>query len=414
MGPAGPPGLQGLPGEQGLPGPAGEGVPPGGTEGQLLQKESNADFDVGWLTLAGLQEVSVQPEPPPDIESVELWVDLSQSAPPGPAVPPGGTTNQVLAKASPTDFDVAWQTLTAVNGLPVGGTAGQVLSKNSSNDFDAVWSAVPPATNGVPVGGTTGQLLQKTSGTDFATGWTGPFTIPGPGATVVPATSFGLASTPGAGVAYSRADHSHGSPPAPVIPTAGATVQPSTVFGQASAVGVGTTTFARSDHVHGTPARELPAAGAAGFALVKNTATDFDVGWAQVATGEVGYASNTTAVSGITTSGIEIVGVNVNVVTGRRYKITSSIRGISSTVDGDIFTFYTLAAATNLREHIVRNVGVSIGQNGFTQIARFVAASTASVRFGLNVVRLSGSGSGTLATGTGAGQQNEIIVENVL
>jgi hypothetical protein len=44
-GPAGPAG------PEGPAGPAGVGVPAGGTTGQVLQKVSDADFDVAWVTL---------------------------------------------------------------------------------------------------------------------------------------------------------------------------------------------------------------------------------------------------------------------------------------------------------------------------------------------------------------------------
>lgn len=35
----------------GPPGPPGLGIPQGGTTGQVLVKRSNADYDVGWVTL---------------------------------------------------------------------------------------------------------------------------------------------------------------------------------------------------------------------------------------------------------------------------------------------------------------------------------------------------------------------------
>jgi hypothetical protein len=47
-GPAGPAGPQGPAGPTGPTGPAGPGVPAGGTTGQLLAKASATDFDVVW------------------------------------------------------------------------------------------------------------------------------------------------------------------------------------------------------------------------------------------------------------------------------------------------------------------------------------------------------------------------------
>lgn len=63
-GPAGPQGPQGEPGKEGPPGPKGDtgatgqqgpegpGVPPGGTTGQVLGKASDGDFDTTWMNMA--------------------------------------------------------------------------------------------------------------------------------------------------------------------------------------------------------------------------------------------------------------------------------------------------------------------------------------------------------------------------
>ncbi len=57
---------------------------------------------------------------------------------------PGGTTGQLRAKASNTDFDEAW--IDPPESLPTGGTAGQILTKQSSTDGDAAWD--DPAATG--------------------------------------------------------------------------------------------------------------------------------------------------------------------------------------------------------------------------------------------------------------------------
>ena len=54
----------------------------------------------------------------------------------GGSLPTGGTTGQVLAKASNADGDAIWQ-----NGIPTGGTAGQVLSKIDSTNYNTQWIA---------------------------------------------------------------------------------------------------------------------------------------------------------------------------------------------------------------------------------------------------------------------------------
>lgn len=54
----------------------------------------------------------------------------------GEGVPTGGTTGQVLKKSSSTDFDTEWG---SVEALPIGGTTGQVLTKRTNADFDVEW-----------------------------------------------------------------------------------------------------------------------------------------------------------------------------------------------------------------------------------------------------------------------------------
>lgn len=109
-----------------------ESIPTGGTTGQVLAKTSNTDYAVGWTDM--------------DAESI----------------PSGGTTGQVLAKSSNTDYDAAWET---INQIPSGGTTGQVLSKTSNADYAVSWQDA--AANSIPAGGTTGQALVKASNTDY-------------------------------------------------------------------------------------------------------------------------------------------------------------------------------------------------------------------------------------------------------
>jgi hypothetical protein len=74
-----------------------------------------------------------------------------------------------------------------------------------------------------------------------------------PGFTVAPETAYGLIPKPGVAPEYARADHTHGTPPAPPPPpVAAGSVTAANSFGQPSIVG-SSTTYARSDHSHGTP-----------------------------------------------------------------------------------------------------------------------------------------------------------------
>jgi len=57
----------------------------------------------------------------------------------GVGVPTGGTTGQVLKKASSTDYDTEWG---SVEALPTGGTTGQALVKHSNSNYDVEWADV--------------------------------------------------------------------------------------------------------------------------------------------------------------------------------------------------------------------------------------------------------------------------------
>jgi hypothetical protein len=101
---------------------------------------------------------------------------------PSGVLPTGGTTGQALVKASGTDFDTVWSTVTGLptggasgkfvawlsSGvgqwltplqLPTGGTAGQIPIKNSSTDGDASWADLPgPSLTGNDLSATTGAV----------------------------------------------------------------------------------------------------------------------------------------------------------------------------------------------------------------------------------------------------------------
>jgi hypothetical protein len=80
-------------------------------------------------------------------------------------------------------------------------------------------------------------------------------TPPTPADTVIAEVSPGQAPTAGVATEYSRADHTHGTPPLPPIPTPPVpanTVVAETTAGQAPAAGVALE-YSRADHTHGTP-----------------------------------------------------------------------------------------------------------------------------------------------------------------
>jgi hypothetical protein len=95
QGPQGDPGLNGTNGTNGTDGADGVGVVVGGTTGQLLAKASNTDYDTEW------------------VDQVEPF-------------PTGGTTGDVLLKSSSTDYDTAWTNLDAEARTAVGSVNGQL------------------------------------------------------------------------------------------------------------------------------------------------------------------------------------------------------------------------------------------------------------------------------------------------
>lgn len=96
----------------------------------------------------------------------------------GVGVPSGGTTGQILKKASGTDYDFEWANQQVVNGIPAGGSQGQALVKNSGTDYDAGWGNI--AGGAVPAGGAAAQVLVKQSSTDYDTTWASVMTPPVP------------------------------------------------------------------------------------------------------------------------------------------------------------------------------------------------------------------------------------------
>ena len=173
------------------------------------------------------------------------------------ALPTGGSTGQALVKASNTDYDVTWATISggsggAVSGtLPTGGTPGQTIVKATSANYAGTWGSL--TVNGtLPVGGTPGQTLVKATSVDFAGTW---------GAVPVSTTAVSLT----ADATYTLAASGSISASVPTGGTAGSTLIKST-----SADYTGT---------WGVLPGLLPTGGTAGQSLIKSTAVNFDGTW---------------------------------------------------------------------------------------------------------------------------------------
>ena len=226
-------------GKPGPQGPAGPGVATGGTTGQVLAKKSNTNYDTEWInpTSGGTVSVNVGetltgdpgtnasvtnsgnetnvllnftiprgktgPQGPQGVPGADG--KTGPQGPAGPGVATGGTTGQVLAKKSNTNYDTEW--INPTSGGTVSVNVGETLTgdpgtnasvTNSGNETNVLLNftiprgktgpqgpqGVPgadgktgpqgPAGPGVAAGGTTGQVLVKKSNANYDTEWINP------------------------------------------------------------------------------------------------------------------------------------------------------------------------------------------------------------------------------------------------
>jgi hypothetical protein len=99
--------------------------------------QMDADFDMNGNDILNVDNIDVNTLTIDGVPIVPGNVDLN----PDSLVPTGGTDGQVLTKQSSTDYDTAWEDVP--EGIPAGGTDGQVLTKQSGTDFDVNWEDVP-------------------------------------------------------------------------------------------------------------------------------------------------------------------------------------------------------------------------------------------------------------------------------
>ena len=118
-------GPQGPQGDAGPKGDPGVGVPTGGTTGQVLVKTSDVDYATEWRDP---QAGSVGPQGPAGPTGPQGQKGDTGDA--GQGVPTGGTTGQVLVKRSETDYDTEWQDA-PTGGAAI--TVDDVMSDDSEN-----------------------------------------------------------------------------------------------------------------------------------------------------------------------------------------------------------------------------------------------------------------------------------------
>lgn len=193
--------------------PEGRGLPPGGTAGQVLTKQSSTDYDADWQDPTGggvtggtvSVEVAATNTGEPgtdasvtnlgDTTHVRLEFTIPRGAPGADGAP--GAPGQAGKDGAPGADGEPGPQGPAGPGLPSGGTTGQLIRKSGADDYQTEWftpayasqedlneaserigeanEAIQQINNG-PVqhlqGGLTGQILKKTGDGDYEYGWT--------------------------------------------------------------------------------------------------------------------------------------------------------------------------------------------------------------------------------------------------
>lgn len=326
------------------------GVPKGGTVGQVLVKGSSTDYNYAWQTPQTPQMQSTATHIQWKYTSEANWTNLvaltditgknvefrtnathmqwrvvgdstwinlvaldTLKGSTGPGVPAGGSTGQVLAKASTGDFLTTW-----IDPPTGGGTGGGADGKNpefqktathiqwrlvgSSTWIDLVplsditgadgkpvelqvsathiqWRVVGTASwtnlialsalkgtdgQGVPTGGTSGQILSKTSSTDFASQW---IAVPNaPNGMPAGGTAGQLLIKSGVGDYTATWGAAPNAPNG--VPTGGTSGQ---ILAKSAA-----TNYAMAWVAAPTP---VPSGGTTGQVLAKTSATDYALSW---------------------------------------------------------------------------------------------------------------------------------------
>lgn len=243
----------------------------------------------------------------------------------GEGVPVGGTTGQVLAKASSTNYDTVWSTISGtgtVTSVDVsGGSSGLVFTGGpvtTSGTITLASGALSASYGGVPTGGTTGQALVKNSGTNYDASWA---TIGGSGTVTsvdVSGGTTGLSFTGG-----------------PV--TSSGTITASGTLGVANG-GTNLTSYTTGDilYASGTAALSKLAAVATGNALI-SSGTGTAPAW-----GKIGL---TTHVSGTLAVGNGGTGATTFTANGILFgNTTSAVQVTAAMTDGQLLVGQTSSA----------------------------------------------------------------------
>ena len=323
-GATGSPGPPGPTGASGATGAAGQGVPVGGTTGQVLAKNTATDYDTNWVDQTGGSGGGISDAPNDGTfygRHNGAWANVAPLASPaltGAPTAPTPTAGDSSTNIATTAFvggalPVASSSTPAMDGAAAAGSATAYARGDHAHPTDTSRAPLTsPAFLGTPTAPT--QTVGDSS-THLATTAFVAAAIPTVPAASTTTPAMDGSGAAGAATAYARGDHVHptdtsraplasptftGSPAAPT-PTAGdsstkiattafvgtAVPAPSATTPAMDSTGAAgsATTYARGDHVHpsdtsrAASAAGVPTGGTTGQVLSKNSATNYDAGW---------------------------------------------------------------------------------------------------------------------------------------
>ena len=158
------------------------GLPTGGTSGQVLQKNSAANYDAVWGSVStGVTSVFTRTgaviAQTGDYTSAQVTnsVGNPSSSTDNAITRFDGTTGKLVQNSLATIDDAGNITATNLSGTNTGNqtiTLTNDITGTGTGSFSTTYNNPVPTTKaGLPTGGTTGQVLSKNSATNFDTGW---------------------------------------------------------------------------------------------------------------------------------------------------------------------------------------------------------------------------------------------------
>ena len=152
-------------------------IPSGGTTGQVLAKSSDSNYAVQWVNQQGGGGGTTDYtdlDNKPQINGTTLTGNKTTANLGIHDIPSGGTTGQVLAKSSNSNYAVQW-----VNQQGGGGGTTDYADLDNKPQINGTTLSGNKTTanlgiHDVPAGGTAGQVLAKASGTDHDVEWATP------------------------------------------------------------------------------------------------------------------------------------------------------------------------------------------------------------------------------------------------